>query len=151
MTSIRFLTLSAVALVALVVGCKGRPSLMPNSDPMLRKTNAEFAADAKKRHPYPADATRGGEAVARAQVGYDRNVIEVANFGKEDWKAVDLWVNGKYVVHLPRVERGKLKSLNFKMFYDEKGRAMPDNGTRVNTVEVLRDGTMYDVPVQLAE
>ena len=152
MTVIRFrLVFCAVALAATITGCKARPSLVPNSDPMLRKTNEQFAADAKKRHPYPADAPRGGEAVARAQVGYDRNKIELANFSNEDWKDVDVWVNGGYVVHLPRVEKGRLKTIHFAMLYDAKGKAFPTNGTLVKKVEVLRDGTIYDVRVQLAE
>lgn len=141
----------SIALLAAVAGCKARPSLIPNSDPALRKTNAEFAADAKKRHPYPADAPKGGEAVSRAQVGYDRDVLQVANLSDQEWKAVDLWVNRKYVVHLPRIERGQLKTINFKMLYDDKGRSLPTSGTPIKTVEILRDGTLYDVPVRLAE
>jgi len=118
MNTRRFLFITVLSM-AVLAGCKARPSLVPNSDPMLRKTNAEFAADAKKRHPYPADATKGPEAVARAQVGYDRNKIELANLSNEDWKDVDVWVNGAYVVHLPRVEKGKLKTINFPMLYKE--------------------------------
>ena len=151
MTTTRcFLVVTVVSLAALT-GCEARPSLVPNSDPMLRKTNDQFAADAKKRHPYPADAAKGGEAVARAQVGYDRNVIELANVSGEDWKDVDVWVNGAYVVHLPRVEKGRLKTINFGMLYDAKGKPFPTNRTLVKKVEVNRDGTMYDVRVQLAE
>lgn len=141
----------SIAVVAGLAGCKARPSLVPNSDPTLRKTNAEFAADARKRHPYPADAEKGGEAVARAQVGYDRNVLELVNLSSEEWKDVTVWVNRKYVVHLPRVEPGRLKIINFKMLYDNKGRALPSSGTPIKTVEALRDGTLYDVPVRLAE
>jgi hypothetical protein len=151
MTTTRRLLSITVLSVAAITGCKARPSLVPNSDPTLRKTNEQFAADAKKRHPYPADATKGGEAVARAQVGYDFNKIELANFSNEDWKDVDVWVNGAYVVHLPRVEKGRLKTINFAMLYDAKGKAFPTNRTLVKKVEVLRDGTMYDVRVQLAE
>jgi hypothetical protein len=143
--------LIAVLLLVVGAGCKSGPSLTPNSDPALRKTNEEFAADAKKRHPYPADVPRGGEAVSRAQVGYDRNVIDVANLSNEDWKHVDVWVNRTHVVHVPRIERGRLRTLNFKMFYDTKGRSLPTSGTTVDTVEILRDGTLYDVPVRLAE
>ena len=150
MNTRRFLFITVVSM-AVLAGCKARPSLVPNSDPMLRKTNAEFAADAKKRHPYPADATKGPEAVARAQVGYDRNKIELANLSNEDWKDVDVWVNGAYVVHLPRVEKGKLKTIHFPMLYNAKGKAFPSSGTLVKKVEVLRDGTMQDVRVQLAE
>jgi hypothetical protein len=42
-------TALACALLGTVVGCSGRPSLVPNSDPSLRRSSAHFAADAAKR------------------------------------------------------------------------------------------------------
>ena len=69
-------------LVALLLvgcaGCAGRPSLIPNADKSLRRTSAQFAADAAKRHPYKSDAPRGGEAVGRAQIGVPPGEADVA-------------------------------------------------------------------------
>ena len=149
--------LIAVLLLVVGAGCKSGPSLTPNSDPALRKTNEEFAADAKKRHPYPADVPRGGEAVSRAQVGYDRNVIDVANLSNEDWKHVDVWVNRTHVVHVPNIEKeaGSAKTISFFMLADAQGRSFPadnnDGASQIRRVEILRDGALYEVPVRLAD
>src|SRR5579859_3964297 len=67
-TSMNKITRTAwgVMAVALLAGCEGRPSLLPNSDPDLRKTSTQFAADAAKRFPYPTAAEKAGEAQGRA-------------------------------------------------------------------------------------
>src|SRR5947207_9463157 len=110
-------------LVSLIIlaGCAGRPSLIPNSDKNLRRTSAQFAADAAKRHPYKANAPRGGEAVARAEIGYMLKQITIVNLSPETWNDVELWVNQKYVVFVPVMEPNKLKTLNFQMMYDDQG------------------------------
>lgn len=145
----------ALTFVAIsVAGCAGgRPSPLPNPDKSLRRSSAEFAADAAKRHPYKADAPRGGQAMARAQVGYVLDRLEVVNLSGEDWSDVEVWVNQAYVVHLPTMERGKLKVLNFQMIYNDKGNYLPTDSRkeRINTVELHQGGTMYDVRVQLAD
>ena len=138
---------------AVLAGCSGRPSLIPNPDKSLRKTSAQFAADAAKRHPYNKDAPRGGEAVARAQVGYTLNQLDVVNLSQEPWNDVEVWVNQNYVVFLPVMEPNKLKSLNFQMLFDDQGNSFPIDNKKVliNKVEVLHDGKMYDVPVKLGD
>ncbi|HEV2295193.1 MAG TPA: hypothetical protein VGR35_15175 [Tepidisphaeraceae bacterium] len=144
--------LFALAL-ALAAGCSGRPSLVPNSDKALRKSSAQFSSDAAKRYPYKADAPRAGQDIARAQVGYTMNQLEVANLSDDPWRDVEVWVNGKYVVFVPQIKPKELKVLNFQMLFDDKGNYFPVNNktVRVNRVEVLRDGQMWDVPVALAD
>src|SRR4051794_10234094 len=136
-----------------IAGCAGSTSLMPNPDKSLRKNPAQFAADAASRHPYKADAPRGGEADARVQVGYWVNNLDIVNLSQQDWNDVDLWVNQKYVVHIPHMEHGKLKKINFEMLYDDKGNHFPlDNkSAMVNKAELFQDGKMYDVAVRLAD
>jgi hypothetical protein len=143
----------ACVVVAIMIGCAGRPSIIPNSDKSLRKTSAEFAADAAKRHPYKSDAPRGGEAVARATVGYTLNQLDVVNLSDEQWDDVEIWVNQKYVVHLPKMEPKKVKTINFQMMYDEKGKYFPINNNKVlvEKVEVLRDGKMYDIKTKMGD
>src|SRR4029453_17768074 len=85
--------LLVAATFALLAGCAGRPSLIPNSDKSLRKSSAQLAADAAKRHPYKSDAPRGGEAVARATVGYMLDQVDVVNLSNDDWTDVEVWVN----------------------------------------------------------
>ena len=149
------LLLIAVAFIAVafVAGCSGRPSIIPNSDKSLRKTSSQFAADAAKRHPYKKDAPRGGEAVARAQVGYTLNQIDLVNLSQEPWNDVEVWVNQNYVVHIAAMQPNKLETIPFQMIFDDQGNYFPlDNKkTLVNKVEVLRDGKMYDVPVKLGD
>jgi hypothetical protein len=143
----------SLVVISLLAGCADKPTLIPNSDKNLRKTNAQFAADAAKRHPYKADAPRGGEAEARAEVDYTLNQLEIVNLSKDNWSNVEVWVNKSYVVFVPTMESNKLKSLAFPMIYDDKGNSLPTNSfkTMVNQVEILRDGKMYDVKTKLSD
>lgn len=144
--------LTAIALIA--AGCAGgRPALIPNPDKNLRKASAQFAADAAVRHPYKSEAPRGGEAVARSQVGYSLDRLDLVNLSADEWQDAEIWVNQKYVVHLPRIEPNTLKIINFQMLYDDKGNYFPTNNKKVlvNKVEVFKDGKMYDIPVRLAD
>jgi hypothetical protein len=150
-------SLFAAACLEMVAGCAGRPSLIPNSDQSLRKTSAQFASDAAKRHPFNASLPSGGAAQGRAQVGYGRDTVEIVNLGTEDWHNVELWVNRRYVVFIPRVRAGasRVTTINFQMLYDEKGRYFPtDNSVparMVRQLEVVRDGQVYTVPFRQAD
>jgi hypothetical protein len=143
---------------AIAIGCSGRPSLLRNSDPELRKSSSQFAADAATRFPYPADAPKGGDAIARAQVGYSMNKIEIANLSDEEWRDVEVWINGTHVVFLPVMQpplngQPRLKTLHFQMIFDDKGNYFPLDNKKilVNKVEILRDGKLYNVPVRQAD
>ncbi len=146
---------TALILSGLVIlaGCNGKPTMIPNADPQLRKSIAVLAADAAKRFPYPADAERGGRAMGRAQVGYSMNVLEVANLSKEDWKDVTVWVNQSYVIHLDGIPAGKLLKISFKMIFNDSGQYFPlDNSkTLMKQIELYQDGKLYDIPLQLAD
>ena len=149
--------LVAILTLAPLVGCAGRPSLIPNSDPALRKTSAQFASDAARRHPFNAALPSGGTATGRAQVGYGRDTLEIANTGTEDWQNVEVWVNRRYVVFVPSIRAGasRVKTLHFQMLFDENGRSFPvDNRTperMVRQVEIVRDGMIYTVPFAQAD
>jgi hypothetical protein len=145
--------LLVMVAMTLIGGCAGRAELLPNPDPTLRKTAAQFAADAAIRHPYKSDAPRGGEAMARAQVGYSLNRVELVNLSDTEWNDVEVWVNQSYVVFLTRMEPGRLKRLPFQMLYNERGQHFPLNNRKVlvERVELYRDGRMYNVPLQLAD
>lgn len=152
-------TLSAVAAAALlaITGCAGRPSLIPNSDPALRKTSAQFASDAARRHPFNESLPSGGTAQGRAQVGYGRDTIEIVNLGAEDWQNVELWANRRYVVFIPRIRAGanRVTTINFQMMFDEKGKYFPLNNATpdrmVRQLEIVRDGQVYTVPFKQAD
>lgn len=154
--SIFIVCLFVLALALAVGGCsRTPPALIPNSDRSLRKTAREFAADARTRQPYKADAPKAGEAVARAQVGYSADQVEVVNLSEETWNDVEVWVNERWVCHIPQMKPHDLKVINFRMLYNEKGEAFPMFNTtdakRVDKVEVLWAGQMYNVPVALAD
>jgi hypothetical protein len=136
---------------ALLAGCAGRASLLPNSDPALRKTSTEFAVDASHRFPYKADAPQAGDAIGRAQVGYMVLRVEIVNNSADDWKNVEVWLNQKYVVYVPEMPPHILKQLPFQMFYDADGHYFPTSQTIVKKVEIYMDGKMYNVPLQLAD
>jgi hypothetical protein len=140
-------------LAGMLLGCAGRTELIPNSDPALRRKPPEFAADAARRHPYKADAPRGGEAAARAQIGYSADRLEVVNLSDQEWTEVEVWVNQDYVVFVPVMQPGKLKSIPFQALYDGYGHAFPTDNRKnlVNKLELYHDGKMYDVKLQLAD
>lgn len=137
----------------LMVGCAGRPSMLPNSDPSLRKTSAQFAADAAKRHPYKADAPRGGEAVARAEVDYTADFVNVINLSGEEMTDVELWINQNYVVFIPKMEPKQLKKINFTMLYDDTGTTFPTNNRTlmIEKAELYRGGKMYELKMKLID
>ena len=136
----------------LLGGCAGgRVSLIPNSDPNLRKTSTQFAADAAARHPYPGDAPKGGQAAARAEVDYMAREIHIINLSNDDWKDVDVWLNQKYVLHIPDMQPHVLKVLPFQMIYDEKGNYFPLSKALVDNITIYRDGKLYDVTTKIAD
>lgn len=142
-------TRACIALIALglAVGCQDRPAgWLPNSEPSLKKTPAEFAATAKAVFPYPADAPRGGDLPARAEIGYDLNVIHFVNYSKETWTNAELWVNRRFVIKLDKVEPNKAFRIGFKLLYNENGQSFPENGAFVETLELKKDGSLFDVP-----
>lgn len=154
--------LSALLLLvtgAMLVGCAGRTEMIPNDNPALRKTPAEFAADAAKRHPYKSDAERGGQAKAHAEVEYVWDRIRIVNTGDAEWTDIEVWVNGQYVVFLPRLSPKKLESAPFQALFNDKGQSFPtSNGKWLNRepivvkkVEIFRDGKLYDVPLSVAD
>jgi hypothetical protein len=149
------LTLSAAIVVCLglFVGCSGRTALIPVSDPDLKKTSSEFAADAAKR-TYPANVPNGGKAEALADVDYGVfNRMQISNLSDEVWSDMELWVNEKYVVALNNWPGKTLKKVNFAMLYDRDGKMFPTNNkdVRVQKIELLRGGKMYTVPSKLAD
>ena len=148
-----FATAAALALLTFsAAACEKRPSLFRNSDPLLNKTSSQFSSDAANR-AYRGDAPRAGQADGRAGVDYTFNTVQVANLSSRDWTDVEVWVNRKYVVFVPRIPARELRTLNFEMMYDGRGNHLPTKAAapQVQTVELYRDGQMYDVPIRLAE
>jgi hypothetical protein len=95
------------------------------------------------------------EIKARAQVAYPLNRMEVVNFSEKDWEDVEVWVNHKYVCHVPKMQSRQLKEIHFPMLFDEKGNSFPMNSNKgkmlVRSVEILRNGKMYQVTVEAAD
>lgn len=148
-------TIATIAIIVCGFGCAGRPALIPNHDPELRRTSSQFAAEAVKLHPYRQDAPRGGEALGRSMIDYTFKTVEVFNYSDEDWNDVQLWINKNYVVGLPKIAKGKDRTtlLNFQMFFDDSGNYfVTDYGKkRVDTLEMLRDGKMYTIRLGLSD
>jgi hypothetical protein len=137
-------------------GCAGRASLLPNSDPALRKTSTAFAVDAASRFPYKADAPSGGAAIARAEIGYMLKRIDLVNNSADTWTNVEVWLNEKYVVFIPTMKPHDLKELPFQMFFDNQGNYFPrENSTPsealVKEIELYMGGKLYTVPLQLPD
>jgi hypothetical protein len=148
-----WVSVMSVVCLSLLAGCQGRGALIPPSDPDLRKTAAEFAADSAKRS-YPASAPRGGDAQALASVDYGVfNRIEMMNLSGEEMDDLEVWINEKYVFHATKWPPRTLKKVNFATLYDRDGRPFPmDNQkVRITKIEILKDGKLYNVPTKLAE
>jgi hypothetical protein len=146
---------TALSLVIVLAGCMDRATIFNNPDPTLHKPISAFRSDALDRFPYKADAPREREIRARAQVGYHFNRLEVVNFTEGDWENVELWVNRKYVCLVPKMQSRKLKEIHFPTLMDEKGNSFPMNSNKsediIRSVEVYRDGKMYQVAVEAVD
>src|ERR1700722_20295450 len=107
-------------------GCTTRPPFLTNADPALRKSNAEFAADAAKRS-YEADAPKGGNANEGTEVDYGIHRLSVVSCSSEDWNNVEIWLNKRYVVLIPQVpaHAARAEMLSFESFYDQNGNYFP--------------------------
>jgi hypothetical protein len=148
------LILFAAIFLSFLAGCNN-PTLLPNSDPNLRKTSTQFAADAARRHPYKYDAPSGGEALATARYNLTYNTIQILNYSDEDWTDVELWVNQCHVVYIPRLQKGEAgaKLIPFTMLFDDSGNSFStDNGKNpIKSVTLYRKGKMYTVPFKIAD
>ena len=129
-----------------------RPTIFANPDPNLRKGVRELREDAAKR-TYAAEAPRAKEPRARAEIAYMDNRLEVVNFSGEDWTNVEVWVNGRWVCYVPKMEDRKLKEIHFPMLFDQDGKNFPisNRQIRVEKVEVFRNGTLYEVVCHVVE
>ncbi len=150
------LAAGSLALAASGFGCSGRASLFPNPDAGLRKPMEKFSADAAKRFPYKNEAAKGDikESPARAEVAYDYlKQINIVNLSNADYTDVEIWVNRKYVVYVPKMESKVLKRLDFKMIFDDNGNyfSFSKEMPHVDHVEMLKDGKIYEMPIQLAD
>ena len=151
----RLLTLSiaGVLTVGLLTGCvEGRSRVAPNRDRSLRLKDKAFASDAKVR-VYPTTAPSAGQAPMRAEVDYTLKLINLVNLGDTEWDNAELWVNGQYVCYLPHIEMKVEKTLNFQILFDATGASFPTsyNIAQVHKVELFHDGSLYAVPLHLAE
>ena len=139
-------TLAGLLALALV-GCTQRPPFMENADPALRKSSAQFASDAAKRH-YETDAPKVGDPNGRVEVDYGLHRINIVNASPEDWTDVEVWVNQKYVVSVPKIPGKAVQAeiINFQSLYDDQGNYFPVlTQQEITSVEVYRDGKMYSL------
>ena len=137
-----------IAVVALLAGCTTRPTFFSNADPALRKTSAQFSADAAKRN-YETDAPRSGTANGAAEVDYGIHRLSIVNSSSEDWKDVEIWLNKKYVIFIPVVpaQAAHVEMLDFKNIFDQNGNSFPTDSavTPIDTVEMFKDGKIYSL------
>jgi len=143
-----------VGAVLAIAGCGESKwaSSLPQQDPALRKTKVQFAADAATR-TYPADAPHKMTNDLRAQVEYGVKWLDIANLTDQEWDDVDVWLNQRYVIHVPKIPAKHLERLWFRGMYDQQGHSFPTDKlpTLVQKLEVFKDGVLYDLPVHLAD
>jgi hypothetical protein len=156
MTTLRRCAASfAVLALSSMCGCMDRPTIFDNPDPNLRLSASELRGDAISRFPFKQETPKARDINVRAQVAYPLNRMEVVNFSGIDWENVEVWVNQKYVCHVPKMQNRQLKEIHFPMLFDEKGNSFPMNSNQgkmlVRSVEILHDGKMYQVTVEAAD
>lgn len=78
--------------------------------------------------------------------------VDVANLSTEDWENIEVWVNKEFVVFLPKIEQGTLRSIPFDAMFNRQGQHLPKDSRTfvVETVEVFMGGKLYDVKVTVA-
>jgi hypothetical protein len=145
--------LACVVFVGIVAGCTNQPGLFPNSDPRLRKTSTQFAADAARRH-YEADAPTTTPTYAQAQIDYQTKNISLENLTDTDWTNVEVWIDQKFVLFIPVMEKQTAKSLTFDMFFDSDGNFFTEYGQTPlkPTIDIYRDGKLFtSIPYTLPD
>jgi hypothetical protein len=151
----RFVCCLGLAACGWLLGCEGRPGLIPNSDASLNKTSTQFAADAARRFPYSQTTSRGGTAAGVAEIDLMLTRLQILNSSDEDWNDIDIWVNRSYVCHIPSIPKGKLKveTVQFQMLYNISGDFFDtkDGKNPVNLVEMNHDGKMYQLALKMAD
>ncbi len=140
--------LMIAALGLALVGCSsdGQTSMLPNPDGNLRRTSAEFAADAAKRQ-YEAEAPCNKATDARAEYEIMTHRIDLVNLADADWSNVEVWINHEYVVYLPVMQKMVDEKLDYEMFFDRDGHHFETKGgaTPLQSIQIYRDGKMWDV------
>jgi hypothetical protein len=153
-TCARAAAVSILGVVLAGAGCTTRPPFFPNPDPSMHKTAAQFAADAAHRH-YESDAPKAGFADGRVEVDYGIHELKIANSSSQDWDNVEIWLNQKYVVFVPRVPANAASAelIIFQNIYDQDGDYFPldSSQTPINSIEMFKDGKMYTLNMQLAD
>jgi hypothetical protein len=147
---------AAAIFCVMICGCTSRPSFVrsANADPALRKSNAEFAADAGHRQ-YEANAPRAGAANGGAEIDYGFHYLSLVNSSSQDWINVEIWVNQKYVIMIPKISANAARAeiVSFDMIYDSHGASFPTDSqkTPITSVEMYGDGKMFTLMTQLAD
>lgn len=131
-----------------LAGCtsEGHTSFWANPDSVMRRSAAEFAADAAKRG-YPATATRNTQVCARAEFEQMMGRVDLVNLTPADINEVDVWINQQYVVHVPVLKTQGDEKLDFEMFYNRDGHKFETDGGKnpIKTIELFHDGQIYPV------
>jgi hypothetical protein len=139
----------------LVVGCEATPAVVPQSDPALNKTSAQYAADSVKHFPFKGNLPVSDEQPARALPDYSLDFVDMVNLTHRDFNDAEVWLNREYEMTLPTLKAGEIKRLNFRMFYDDKGdhfslnNNLEKGGMIIHQMEIIMDGKVYEVPVRV--
>jgi hypothetical protein len=146
---------TGLLLGGLLAGCETTPAVVPQSDPALSKTSAQYAADAVKHFPFKSNLPQSDEQPVRAMPDYSLDFIDFINLTGRDLVAPEVWINRQYVMTISMLKSREIKRLNFRMFYDDQGNHFPLNnnlqkgGVIIRQLEVIDEGKIYEVPVRV--
>lgn len=143
-----------VLLVLALTGCTGGyTTFTPNALDSLNRKPAQLAADSAKR-TYPSDVPSAKTNFIRGEAQYTFDHLHLLNLTDEPMQDVEVWVNERFVVHLPTFPtKPFIVKIPFRALYDQDAIHFPTNNraTTVRKVQVLVDGELLDVPVDIAD
>ncbi|MEM8874755.1 MAG: hypothetical protein AAGD32_10920 [Planctomycetota bacterium] len=146
--------LTLAVLVFALAGCQGGwTTVTPNRLDSLNRKPAQFAADAAKR-TYPADVPAAKTNLIRGEADYTFDHLHLLNLTEEPMADVEVWVNERFVVFLPEFpNKPTIVKIPFRALYDQDAIHFPTNNRviSVRKVQVLVDGELLDVPVDIAD
>jgi hypothetical protein len=117
----------AIVLATLVAGCAGKGTglavaPLPNEQAEL----TAYAAGAR----FPEGTQASDDVKVTAVVDRSERTIAIRNFGDDELKDLEVWVDGKYVRRLPALAARAGVVLHFGQFYDAAGETLAaGNGT----------------------
>lgn len=143
-------TLAALTLILVAAGCGGKKAGATGDDTNLPSTPTELAAYAGNAR-YPDTQPVLDQLRIAAIVSRDNRTIKLYNFGSENIRNVDVWVNGSYVKRIGGIAPQSRVTIDTTELYNGLGRTLARSGDEVSLVQLQKGNTLYNLLGPVAE